>query len=84
MKEDTGLVVCVLVAGMVLLLVASILLSGCSTVNGACRDIKTLSEVGISISQKGADKQMGDSIAWAIRDQNRIMDNGQQVSKGLK
>ena len=83
--EDTGLIKGTLIVGLIVLMSAMVLLlASCSTVNGAFRDIKSLSEAGISVSQKGADKQMGDSIAWAIKDQNRIMNNGQQVARGLR
>lgn len=58
-------------------------LAGCSTLNGLARDVKSVSEFAIDSTQKGADKQMGDSIAWAIRDQTRLMRNGQQVAAGL-
>ncbi len=71
-----------LIVTMIVCMLFSLL--GCSTMNGIARDTKSLAELGITVTQKGADKQMGDSIAWAIKDQTRIMYNGQQVASGLR
>ena len=59
-----------------LLLLAIAVLSGCSTSHGVCRDIRSLSEFGIGLTQKAVDGQQRGSISFAIREQNRIMQSG--------
>jgi predicted small secreted protein len=64
-------------------MVFAVLLSGCSTINGAFRDGKSIMEAGITVTQKGADKQMADSLAWAVKEQTRLIDNGRQVQTAI-
>ncbi len=57
--------------------------AGCSTVNGLCRDGRTVCEAGIKATQKSVDKQQGNSIGFAIAEQNRIMQSGQDMQQAL-
>ena len=60
-----------------------LLCTSCSTANGAFRDIKSGAELGISLTQKAADKQMADGLAWSVKEQTRVMNNGQMITRAL-
>ena len=64
---------------IVLLLLAMLLQAGCSTVNGLCRDTRTVAELGINATQNSVEKQQNHSIGFAIKEQTRIIRNGDQM-----
>jgi len=61
---------------IIFLLAVCVFQSGCSTANGVCRDVRSISELGINITQTATDKQRDNSIAFAITEQNRVMKQG--------
>jgi len=71
----------------ILILVAAVLvvaLSGCSTFNGLCRDVGNVADYGARVSQRAVDQQAENSIAYEIREQNRIINRGRNIELALQ
>ena len=60
-------------------IVLVVLMQGCGTTNGMCRDVKWVAERGIDLTQDAVDGQRDSGIAFAIGEQNRIILRGQNM-----
>jgi len=67
------------VAFVLALVYICLALSGCSTANGICRDARSIAETGIAVTQNSVDKQRNNSIGFAIKEQTRVIRNGDQM-----
>ena len=72
------------IVAVLVLSIVCVLFAGCSTANGLCRDIQSLSEAGVGVTQKLVDKQQESSIAHAVREQNLIIQRGRKMTMDLR
>ncbi|MAF25278.1 hypothetical protein CL634_06850 [bacterium] len=80
-KEDAKWFIACLV--VVFLIITCIIQSGCSSTNGFCRDVRSISEAGINVTQPLVERQRSNSIAFGITEQNRIMSAALEMQTAL-